>query len=145
MPPSSLACRSSDRHSSHAKNAPCDQELITLCQDFRIKLREWIEQVGKHGIQNYDEKAELGRALQALRAEWGGSLAALRNLAPRTVAGAKEKLCAAQVFLAFSCEADGSAIELLALATRELDHVSDAERRSDQMQNSRRPHTQGPF
>jgi hypothetical protein len=58
-----------------------------------------------------------------LRAEWGSSLAALRSLAPRTVAGANEKLCAAMIFLTFSCEADGSAIELLALAIRELDSI----------------------
>jgi hypothetical protein len=136
---------SSAQQNSRAKIASSDQELIALCQNFRAKLREWIKQVGKHGIESYDEKAELGRALHALRAEWGASLAALRSLAPSTVTGANEKLCAAQVFLTFSCEADGSAIELLALATRELDHVSDAERTSDQTQNSRRPHAQGPF
>jgi hypothetical protein len=127
------------------KIASPDQDLIALCQNFRAKLREWIKQVGKHGVESYDEKTEVGRALHALRVEWGNSLAALRTLVPQTVAGANEKLSAAQVFLTFSCEADGSAIELLALATRELDHVSDGHRTSDPKQTSRRPNAHWPF
>jgi len=137
------ACGSSDHHSSPAENASCDQELIILCQNFRIRLREWIEQVGKEGIESYDEKAEPGRALHALREEWGASLAALQSLTPRTVVGANNKLSAAQVFLTFCCEADGSAIELLALATRELDHVIGADRTSDRTQTSQRARAQG--
>jgi len=136
---------SSTQQNSRAKIASPDQELIALCQNFRAKLHEWIKQVGKHGIESYDEKAELGRALHALRAEWGGLLAALQSLAPRTVAGANEKLSAAQVFLTFSCEADGSAIELLALAARELDQVSDGRRSIDQTKTSRRPQARRPF
>ena len=127
------------------KIAPSDQELTALCRNFRAKLSEWIRQVEKHGTENYDEKTEPGRALHALRVEWGNSLVALQGLAPRTAAGANEKLSAAQVFLAFSCEADGSAIELLALAIRESDHVDNAPRTSDEMQTSRRPNAQGPF
>ncbi len=138
-------CGSSDHHSSPAQNASCDQDLIILCQNFRIRLREWIEQVGKQGIESYDEKAEPGRALHALREEWGASLAALQSLAPRTVAGANDKLLAAQVFLTFCCGADGSAIELLALATRELDHVIGADRTSDRTQTPLRPRAQGAF
>ena len=128
-----------------AKSASPDDDLIALSRNFRCELREWIEQVGKHGIESYDERTEAGRALHALRVEWGHSLAALRNSEPRTIAGATEKVSAAQVFATFSCEADGSAIELLALATRELDHVSDGRRTSGQREFSRRTSPQGPF
>jgi hypothetical protein len=130
---------------SSAKPASLDDDLIALSQNFRVKLLEWIAQIGRHGIESYDEKTEAGRALLALRVEWGNSLAALRSSTPRTVAGANEKLSAAKVFLTFSCEADGSAIELLALATRELDHVSDGNRSSDRAQLSRRANAQGRF
>ena len=85
-----------------------------------------------------------GRALHALRVEWGNCLDTLRGLEPSTVEGANEKLNAAQVFLTFSCEADGSAAELLALATRELDHVTANLRVSDRAQISRPRNIQGP-
>jgi len=136
---------SSAQQDSSAKSASLDDNLIALSQNFRAKLLEWIKQIGKHGIESYDEKTEAGRALHTLRMEWGNSLAALRSSTPRTVAGANEKLSAAKVFLTFSCEADGSAIELLALATRELDHVSDGHRTSDPALPSRRSNAQGRF
>jgi hypothetical protein len=110
----------------------------------RSKLHEWIDQVGKLGIESYDENENTGRALHALRVEWGNCLETLRGLEPNTVEGANEKLNAAQVFLTFSCEADGSAAELLALATRELDHVNANLRVSDRAQISRPVNTQGP-
>ena len=122
-----------------------DDDLIAMCQQFRLKIRDWIEQVGKLGIESYDENEETGRALHALRVEWGNCLETLRALESSTVDGANEKLCAAQVFLTFSCEADGSAAELLALATRELDHVTANLRGPDRAQISRRVNTQGPL
>jgi hypothetical protein len=136
---------SSTERDSRAKSASIDADLIAVSRNFRCKLREWIKQIGKHDIESYDEKTEVGRTLHALRTEWGSSLATLRSLVPRTVDGANEKLAAAQVFLEFTCEVDGSAIELLALAARELDHVRDTNRTSNQTQTSRRASAQGPF
>jgi hypothetical protein len=136
---------STAQQDSRTKSASLDDDLIALSRNFRCKLGEWIKEVGQHGAESYDEKTEVGRALRALRVEWGNSLAALRGLVPQTVTGANEKLLAAQVFLTFSCETDGSAIELLALATRELDQVSDGHLTSDQTQNSHRPNAHGPF
>lgn len=140
-----VASGSPAQHDCHTRSASLDDDLIALCQNFRGKLRVWIEQVGKQAIESYDENAEAGQALHALRAEWGNSLAALRNLAPRTVAGANEKLVAAQVFVAFSCAADGSAIELLARATRELDHVNAGHRTSGPTQTADRANAQAPL
>jgi len=142
---SGAAAGSPTQYGSRAKIASPDQELIALCQNFRAKLHKWIEQVRKLGIESYDENEDTGRALHALRVEWGNSLDTLRGLEPCTVEGANEKLNAAQVFLTFSCEADGSAAELLALATRELDHVTANLRVSDRAQISRPVNTQGPL
>jgi hypothetical protein len=136
--------RSSAQQDRRTKSASPDDDLIVLCQQFRSKLHDWIEQVEKLGIESYVENEETGRALHALRVEWGNSLESLRSLEPNTVEGANEKLNAAQVFLTFSCEADGSAAELLALATRELDHVTANPRVSDRAQISRPVNTQGP-
>jgi len=139
-----VSSASSAQPNSGARTAP-DHELIALCQDFRAKLHEWIEQIVKHGIEDYDENTGAGRALLALRADWGNSLASLRNLAPRTILGANEKVSAAQVYVTFTCEADGSAFELLALAIRELDHVSGGRRTVAQAQPSRETNAHGPF
>jgi len=136
---------SSAQLNSPARPTPPDQELIALCRDFRAKLHAWIEQVVKLGIEDDDENTEAGRALLALRADWGNSLASLRNLAPRTIPGANEKISAAQIFVTFTCEADGSAIELLALAIRELDHVSGGRRTDAQAHPSRETNAHGPF
>jgi hypothetical protein len=133
-----------DQRGSCTKSASPDDDLIAQCQQFRCKLHEWINQVGKLGIESYGENEDTGRALHALRVEWGNCLDTLRGLEPSTVGGANEKLNAAQVFLTFSCEADGSAAELLALATRELDHVTANLRVSDRAQISRPVNTQGP-
>ena len=137
--------RSSAQQDRRAKSASQDDDdLIALCQQFRSKLHEWIEQLEKLGIESYDGNEKTGRALHALRVEWGNSLDTLRGLEPCTVEGANEKLNAAQVFLTFSCEADGSAAELLALATRELDHVTANLSGPDRTQSSRPVNTQGP-
>jgi len=136
---------SSAQLNTPARPTPPDQELIALCRDFRAKLHAWIEQVVKLGIEDDDENTEAGRALLALRADWGNSLASLRNLAPRTIPGANEKISAAQIFVTFTCEADGSAIELLALAIRELDHVSGGRRTADPAHPSREANAHGPF
>ncbi len=136
--------RSSATQDCRTNSASPDDDLISICQQFRSKIREWIEQVEKLGIESYYENEETGRALHALRVEWGNCLEILRALEPSTVDGANEKLSAAQVFLTFSCEADGSAAELLALATRELDHVTANLRVSDRAQISRPVNTQGP-
>ncbi len=137
--------RSSAQQDRRAKSASPDDDLIAQCKQFRCKLHQWIKQVGKLGIETYDENEETGRALHALRVEWGNSLESLRSLEPNTVEGANEKLNAAQVFLTFSCEADGSAAELLALATRELDHVTANLGGTCRAQNSRPANTQGPL
>jgi hypothetical protein len=137
--------RPSKQQDCRAESASPDDHLIATSQHFRRKLREWIEQIGNRGIEIYDEKAEAGRALHALRMEWGNSLATLRSIVPCTIAGANEKLSAAQIFLAFSCEADGAAIEFLALATRELDKINAGLRNADQTQASGRPNAYGPF
>ena len=136
--------RSSAQQDRRAKSAPQDDDLIALCQRFRTKIHEWIDQVGKLGIESYDGNEKTGRALHALRVEWGNCLETLRGLAPSTAEGANEKLSAAQVFLTFSCEADGSAAELLALATREMDHVTANLGGTGRAQISRPVNTQGP-
>jgi hypothetical protein len=144
-PDAVVPSRLSAQQDCRAKSASPDDDLISVCQRFQFKIHEWIEQVGKLGIETYDESEETGRALHALRVEWGNCLATLRALKPSTVDGAIEKLSAAQVFLTFSCEADGSAAELLALATRELDHVTADLRGPDRAQISPPVNTQGPF
>lgn len=140
-----IPTRSSSEPDCHANPAPHDEYLIALCQHFRCKLREWIEQVGALGIEGYDEDAAAGRALHQLRVEWGNALDTLRSLVPRTATGAAEKLSAAQIFLAFSCAADGSASEFLACAARELDHVTAVPQSPDRTRTSRRASTPGPF
>jgi hypothetical protein len=143
--PRCVGIRTSAQQDRRAKSASQDDDLIVLCQQFRTKIHEWIDQVGKLGIESYDENEETGRALHALRVEWGNCLESVRSLEPSTVEGANEKLNAAQVFLTFSCEADGSAAELLALATRELDHVTANLSGPDRTQSSRPVNTQGPL
>jgi len=140
-----IRTRPSGQPDCRANPAPHDEDLIALCQHFRCKMREWIEQIGTLGIEGYDEDAAAGRALHQLRVEWGNALDTLRRLVPRTATGAAEKLSAAQVFLAFSCAADGSASEFLALAARELDHVTAAPQSHDRTRTSWPPSTLGPF
>jgi hypothetical protein len=140
-----LLTRSSTEPDCRKKSASLDDGLITSCRHFRVKLHEWIEQVAKSGIESYAENEEFGRPLHALRVEWGTSLKTLSRLEPRTLDGADEKLNAARFYLEFSGDADGSAIALVALATRQLDHVSDGNRSSDRAQLSRRANAQGRF
>jgi hypothetical protein len=122
-----------------------DEDLIATCRHFRRKLLEWIEQVAGLGIESYAEDEEVGRPLLALRVEWGTALEILSSLESVTVDGAEEKLKAARAYLTFSGEADGSAIELLALAAGELDRVSHGHPTPDQTQPSRRTNAQGRF
>lgn len=140
-----LLTRPSTEPNCRKKSASLDDGLIKSCRHFRVKLHEWIEQVAKSGIESYAENEESGRPLHALRVEWGTSLKILSRLEPRTLDGADEKLNAARVYLTFSGEADGSAIELLALAVRELDHVSHGHPNPDQTEPSRRINAQGRF
>jgi len=136
---------SSAQQDRRTKSASLDDNLIALCQRFRCKLDEWVEQVRNLSIENYNEHEETGRALHALRVEWGNCLETLRALEPSTVDGANEKLSAAQIFLTFSCESDGSAAELLALATRELEQVTANARGTDRTKVSRPANAPGPL
>ncbi len=136
---------SSAQQDRRTKSASLDDHLIALCQQFRCKLDEWVEQVRNLSIETYDENEETGQALHGLRLEWGNCLKTLRALEPSTVDGANEKLSAAQVFLTFSCESDGTAAELLALATRQLEHVTANRRGTDRSKVSRSANAQGPL
>jgi hypothetical protein len=137
--------KSSIQPSANVRNAFPDERLIALSKHFRVKFNEWIKQIEELGVEDYVQDRKLGAKLAKLRAEWGESLERLGSLPPCSVDGAHEKLAVAQMFLTFSCEADGSAIELLALATRELDQISDRHPRSDQTQIACRETSHGPF
>jgi hypothetical protein len=133
---------SSARKHGTAKATMVDDDLIALCQDFRCTLRSWIAEIEKLDIESYSEKPAEGQALHTLREAWGSSLKKLGGSIPRTVAGAHEKLFAAQEYLSFSCEADGSALELLARALCELNQVHANLCSTDDRETARRVSTQ---
>ncbi len=81
---------SSAQQDRRTKSASLDDDLIALCRQFRCKLDEWVEQVRNLSIENYNEPEETGRALHALRVEWGNCLETLRALEPSTVLSCTE-------------------------------------------------------